>query len=69
MGLQEQKMHYNNEEDSFQELHWTGFDPRLVVYEDPDEQRKQDNIANNYEWQIGDGALADVGEGDASHRK
>ena len=69
MSLQEQKMSCNNEEDSFQELHWTGFGPRLVVYEDRYEQRKQDNIANNHERQIGDGAFADVGEGNAPQRE
>ena len=59
----------NNEEDSLQELQGTGFSPCLVVYEDRYEQRKQDNIANNHERQICDGALADVGEGNAPHRE
>ena len=62
-------MRCNKEEDGFQKVEGTGFNPRFVMNEDRDEERKKDNIADNHEWKIGDGAFANVGEGDASHRE
>ncbi len=37
--------------------------------EDRYEKRKEYDVANDHEWQIGDGTLAKVGEGDATHGK
>jgi hypothetical protein len=69
LGLEKQKMSSNKEEDSFQKVEGTGFNPRLVINEDLYEDRKEDDIADNHEWEIGNGAFADVGEGDTPHRE
>jgi hypothetical protein len=59
----------NKEEKGLEEVYGIGFDPGLVVNEDRYEKRKEYDVANDNEWQIGDGTLAKVGEGDATHGK
>ncbi len=59
----------NNSGECFEEVEGIGFDPRLIVDENRYEERKEHDVADDDEWQIGDGAFAEVGKGDAAHGK
>jgi len=39
------------------------FDRRLVVEDELDEEREEDEVANDSEGEVGDGALVEGGEG------
>ena len=67
MGFEQQKMCSNQEKQGFDEVWCTGFDPGLIVDDDRYEERKEHEVANDHERQIGDGTLAQVGEGDIAH--
>jgi len=69
VDFEQQEVCRNNKEECFKEVEGVGFDPRLVVDEDRYEERKEHDVADDYEWQIGDGAFAEVGKGDAAHGK
>ena len=69
MSLEQHEVCRNKEEESFEKVCGACFDPGLVVDEDRYEERKEYDVADNHEWQIGDGAFAEVGERDATYGK
>jgi hypothetical protein len=69
VGFEQQEVRRNKKDESFENVYGTRFDPVLIVDEDRYEDREEHKVADDHEWQIGDRTLAEVGEGDAAHRK
>ena len=66
VGFEQDEVGGGDECDGCEQMLEAGFDPGLLVDDDDDEEGEEDEVADDHQWEIVEGAGAEVGEGNGA---